>query len=104
MAKETMVSLIKTIIIVVAFVITLTTTVFLGGQRIGKTEKTVEVASAGIIQMSLTLQKHDEDIDTIKTEQAYQKGVIETKLNNLELSVARIESMLLGWEPSKESH
>ena len=98
MAKETAISLIKITIIIAAFVVTLTTTVFLGGSRIGKTEKTVEIASECIVSLLATQKQHDEDIDTIKTEQAYQKGVIQTKLENLEKSVAEIKRIVIQWE------
>ena len=99
MAKETTISLMKTVVIVAAFVVTLTTTVFLGGSRIGKTEKTIEMASKCIVTLVDTQKVHDEKINTIQREQAYQKGVIQTKLENLEKAVAEIKRIVIQWEP-----
>lgn len=99
MAKETLTTVIKTTVVVAAFVVTLTTTVFLGGSRIGRTEKTVEVISECLGNITVTAEKHDIDISNIKVEQAYQKGVIEAKLSNLEKTVDEIKTMLSQWEP-----
>ena len=102
MAKETAISLIKSVGVVAAFVVTLTTTVFLGGLRIGKTEQTVEttkeITTKNYDAVLATQKIHDEKIDTIQRDQAYQKGVIETKLTGLEKSVDEIKRIVMQWE------
>ena len=67
--------------------------------RLGKTEMTVEVANKCIVSLIATQKVHDEKIDTIQTEQAYQKGVIQTKLEKLEADVAEIKRIVIQWEP-----
>lgn len=106
MAKETAISLIKGFGIIAAFAVTLTTTVFLGGLRIGKTEQVVEttreITTKNYDTILATQKIHNEKIGTIQRDQAYQKGVIETKLTGLEKSVDEIKRIVMQWESIDE--
>jgi len=94
MKKETS-ELIKTFMVVVGAVFVMVAF----GTKLGRAEKTVETVCKtvnGIHDRQELIVKEQADI---KQEQAYQKGVVNTKLENLEKGIARIELILSQWEP-----
>lgn len=100
MAKE---PVLKTFIVVVGVVATLVTTLLVGGARLGKAEQSI-VQAKETMQIVVTRQDlQEQHIDGMKEQQAYQKGVVNTKLENLEAIVQRIEGKLdiihAEWEP-----
>lgn len=99
MAKETTLNIIKTVGVIAAFVITMTTTVFLGGQRIGKAEQSVQAICETMTGIRAEQDYLKKNVSQIETKQAYQEGVVNTKLENLEKGIQRIENIVSQWEP-----
>ena len=99
MPKSTLGNGIKTGFVAVGIIITLVTTVFLGGTRIGRTEQAVAEASREREAISARQKVQEEMLATVRAEQAYQKGVVNTKLDNLQASVEQIKKIISEWEP-----
>ncbi len=103
MTKDNTVSIIKTGLVVFAIVASIVTSALLGGVRIGKTEQAVIEArnESKAIAAQQLLQK--QMLDSIRTEQAYQKGVVNTKLDNLQTTIEQIMEIISKWEPQDAS-
>jgi len=79
--KETIATTIKTVIAVAAFSITLTTTVFLGGSRIGKTESAVVAIKSDVIRVEEKVNKQDDIIRRMDKEVGIMGNNIKTLLD-----------------------
>ena len=97
MAKETASSL-----KVIAVIASLVTAILLGGIRVGRTEKDVEAACQQMVVITKRQQEVEGVVAEIRREMAYQKGVVTTKLESLELGQQQIMEIISQWEPINE--
>jgi hypothetical protein len=83
-------------LVIIGTAVTAATTVFLGGSRIGKTEAAVEATRKQVDKVEVRVDTQDLTMAAIKEEQAYQKGVVNTKLENLKKGQQAIIEKLDG--------
>lgn len=96
MAKE---AAIKTFVVVAAAIATVVTTLLVGGARLGATEQAARHHAAELQVIQTRQDTQEDNIDIMRQEQAYQKGVVNTKLENLEAGQERILQIITEWEP-----
>jgi len=94
MKKETS-EIIKTFVVVLGVVFVM----IAFGTKLGRAEKSVETLCETVKSMHDRQQVIVVEQANIKQQQAYQKGVVNTKLENLEKGIMRIESIVSQWEP-----
>lgn len=106
MAKETTTKIIIAIVAIVALIATTTTTIvatsYVSGKDAGRVEQKVVTVNKSIDAYAVKVEKHEEAIDLIQRKQAYQEGVVNTKLENLEKGIIRIEQTLSNWESDED--
>lgn len=90
---------IRTGFVIVSVVAAVVTTIFLGGARIGRTEQAVTEARSESKSIAAKQELQEQMLDTIRTEMAFQKGVVNTKLDNLQSSIEQIMKIISEWEP-----
>lgn len=96
MAKETA---IKTFVIVAVSVATLVSTLLIGGARLGATEQAAKQHQEQIRIMSARQDVQEKTTDIMREEQAYQKGVVSTKLDNIQKKQDQMYDIIIEWEP-----
>jgi uncharacterized coiled-coil protein SlyX len=79
-----------------ALLITISTTVFLGGSRLGKTEEAVAAARDRIAAVELRQALQEVVLDDIRERQARQEGKVDAKLEGLEKGQKAIIEKLDG--------
>ena len=90
---------VRTGFIIVSIVAAIITSVFLGGARIGRTEQAVAEARKENNSIAARQELQEQIIDNMRTEMAFQKGVVNTKLDNLQNSIEQIMEIISKWEP-----
>lgn len=96
--RENTTSIVRTIVAVVAVVTVLTTSVIVGSMRIQKTESSLANVCDTMTILAETQRRHEDIIDEMRRKQAFQEGVVNTKLDNLEKTVREIKNILSNWE------
>ncbi len=90
---------IQTIIAVIICCVTMVTTVFFTGRRTGYAESQIAVMCESVNALSSKVESHESIIDEMRREAAYQKGVVNTKLDSLSVDIGDIKTILSNWEP-----
>ena len=95
MAKETIIMTGKIIGIIAGLIVTLITC----GMAIGYIKSDVDNTGKKVIAIVEKQQIQQNSISRLEREQAYQKGVVNTKLDNLEKGQTAIMQIIQEWEP-----
>ena len=82
---------IRTIVALVTIATVLTTSVMVGGMRIQRTESNLENVCNTVTLLAEKQEKHEGIIDDMRRKQAFQEGVVNTKLDTLDRRLNNID-------------
>ena len=92
MEKPQKIEITRLVVIVLGCCVSIVATVFLMGRQTGHAENKIKNIDSNMTVLQAKVEMHDTVIEEMRREAAYQKGVVNTKLDNMERSIKTIEA------------